>query len=188
MDMGTTPMNMGGSTPMDMGGSTMNMGGSTMDMGGGGMDMGGGDGYMMIMWFHFGMNEYVLFDFWRINNFASLAYSMAILFVASFLYEGLKFIRESLYAAHRKDNSGTCPGSRNKPHEELSWARGMCQPLHLVQTVLHAVQFLLSYLLMLVFMTYNVWLCLAVLFGATLGFFVFGWKKQSATDSTEHCH
>jgi len=37
-------------------------------------------------------------------------------------------------------------------------------------------------------MTYNVWLCLAVLFGATLGYFLFGWKKSVVVDVTEHCH
>lgn len=37
-------------------------------------------------------------------------------------------------------------------------------------------------------MTYNIWLCLAVLFGATLGYFLFGWKKSVVVDVTEHCH
>lgn len=177
MDMGTTPM-----APM---------GNSTMDMGGGGMDMGGGDMYMMIMWFHVGMNEYVLFDFWRVKDGRSLAYTLAILFVAAFVYEGLKYMRESLYVrnSHRSHaNSHSSSIELNKQLEQLSWSQGMFRTLHLVQTLLHAVQFLLSYLLMLVFMTYNVWLCLAVLFGATFGFFVFGWKKHSAVDITEHCH
>lgn len=37
-------------------------------------------------------------------------------------------------------------------------------------------------------MTYNIWLCSAVLFGATLGYFLFGWKKSVVVDVTEHCH
>ncbi|XP_034235046.1 high affinity copper uptake protein 1-like [Thrips palmi] len=185
-------MDTGVTKAMDMGGGGMDMGGTTMDMGGGGMDMGGGGGdmYMMIMWFHAGMNEYVLFDFWRVKDGASLAYSMVILFLAAFLYEGLKYTRESLYVKHnhKHGNSQTSSVELNGHHQETSWIRGMLRPLHLVQTGLHAVQFLLSYLLMLVFMTYNVWLCLAVLLGATFGFFVFGWKKEKAVDMTEHCH
>lgn len=59
---------------------------------------------------------------------------------------------------------------------------------HLLQTFLHILQISISYLLMLIFMTYNVWLCLAVLFGATLGYFLFGWKKSVVVDVTEHCH
>lgn len=64
----------------------------------------------------------------------------------------------------------------------------MFSTTHLLQTFLHIVQISVSYFLMLIFMTYNVWLCLAVLFGATLGYFLFGWKKSVVVDVTEHCH
>lgn len=146
------------------------------------------DMYMMTMWFHAGMNEYVLFHFWRVKDAGSLAYSMVILFLAAFSYEGLKYMRESLYANHnhKHGNSHTSSVELNGHHQPTR-TRGMLRPLHLVQTGLHAVQFLMSYLLMLVFMTFNVWLCLAVLLGATFGFFVFGFKKESAVDLTEHC-
>lgn len=60
--------------------------------------------------------------------------------------------------------------------------------MHTWQTVLHVVQVILSYLLMLIFMTYNVWLCLAVVLGAGAGYFFFGWKKSLVVDITEHCH
>lgn len=59
---------------------------------------------------------------------------------------------------------------------------------HAIQTGLHVVQIIVSYFLMLIFMTYNVWLCLAVVLGAGVGYFVFGWKKASVVDITEHCH
>jgi Ctr copper transporter family len=36
---------------------------------------------------------------------------------------------------------------------------------------------ILSYFLMLIVMYYNVWLCFAVVGGATLGYFCFGWTK-----------
>ena len=49
-------------------------------------------------------------------------------------------------------------------------------------------QVTVSYMLMLVFMTYNVWLCLAVALGAGAGYFCFGWRKQSTHDVNEHCH
>ncbi|CAG0885180.1 unnamed protein product [Cyprideis torosa] len=59
---------------------------------------------------------------------------------------------------------------------------------HLIQTGLHMLQILVSYVLMLIFMTYNVWLCLAVILGAGCGYFIFGWKKNYMVDITEHCH
>lgn len=37
-------------------------------------------------------------------------------------------------------------------------------------------------------MTYNVWLCVAVVAGAAVGYFLFGWKKSVIVDVTEHCH
>lgn len=60
--------------------------------------------------------------------------------------------------------------------------------MHLYQSFLHLVQVTLSLMLMLIFMTYNVWLCLAVVFGAMVGYFLFGWKKSVVVDVTEHCH
>jgi len=65
---------------------------------------------------------------------------------------------------------------------------GIFTSIHVAQTALHFVQFVLSYLLMLIFMTYNVWLCLGVAFGVTVGYFFFGWQRQTVHDTTEHCH
>ncbi|XP_050070881.1 high affinity copper uptake protein 1 isoform X3 [Anopheles maculipalpis] len=64
----------------------------------------------------------------------------------------------------------------------------MLSLMHLYQTVLHILQVTTSFLLMLIFMTYNTWLCLAVVLGAGLGYFLFGWKKSVIVDVTEHCH
>ena len=59
---------------------------------------------------------------------------------------------------------------------------------HGIQTLLHLVQFVVSYFLMLIFMTYNVYLCMAVAFGAAAGYFVFSWKRTIVNDVNEHCH
>lgn len=68
-----------------------------------------------------------------------------------------------------------------------------CRPtmfsrMHGFQTFLQIVQTVLSYFLMLIFMTYNVWLCVAVVIGTAVGYFLFGWKKSCIVDVTEHCH
>ena len=64
----------------------------------------------------------------------------------------------------------------------------MTSGMHFYQTLLHIIQVTLSFLLMLIFMTYNVWLCLAVVIGAATGYFLFSWKKSVIVDVTEHCH
>ena len=59
---------------------------------------------------------------------------------------------------------------------------------HLIQTLLHGIQVSVSYALMLIFMTYNAYLAIAVVAGATIGYFLFGWKKALVVDVNEHCH
>ena len=59
--------------------------------------------------------------------------------------------------------------------------------LHLLQTVLHMLQVFLGYLLMLAFMTYNVWLCVAIILGAGSGYFLFGWNSVAISNLGDHC-
>lgn len=70
----------------------------------------------------------------------------------------------------------------------LPCSQRMLSMAHLLQTVLHVIQVVVSYFLMLVFMTYNAYLCMAVAAGAGLGYFLFSWKKAVVVDITEHCH
>jgi copper transporter 1 len=47
----------------------------------------------------------------------------------------------------------------------------------------------IAYFLMLIMMTFNSWLCLAVILGSTTGFFLFGWRKSDDKDIGEdHQH
>jgi hypothetical protein len=66
-----------------------------------------------------------------------------------------------------------------------------CSVHHILQSWLHVVQVGVAYLLMLVAMTFNGWLFLAVCFGAGLGYFIFGKCRKSFSDfrtQSEHCH
>ena len=61
--------------------------------------------------------------------------------------------------------------------------------LHVFQAVLHTVLVFISMCLMLVFMTFNTWLCVAVCAGAGVGYLLFGRYRHSSTDdSEEYCH
>ena len=51
-------------------------------------------GDMMMMYFHGGFNEVILFDFWRISTLAGLIGSMVGCFIMGVLYEGIKSYRE----------------------------------------------------------------------------------------------
>ena len=48
----------------------------------------------MMMYFHGGFNEVILFDFWRISTLAGLIGSMVGCFIMGVLYEGIKSYRE----------------------------------------------------------------------------------------------
>ncbi|XP_063245131.1 high affinity copper uptake protein 1-like isoform X2 [Bacillus rossius redtenbacheri] len=149
-------------------------------------------GHSMSMAFHFGYTETVLFDSWKINGVGGLIGSMIGIFIMSALYEGLKYYREYLFwksynaLQYRAVSSPIDKGVA--ADDARTMQPSMCTPVHCFQTLLHVVQIILSYFLMLIFMTYNVWLCFAVVVGAATGYFLFGWKKSVIVDVTEHCH
>lgn len=45
------------------------------------------------MYFHFGLNEIILFSFWEISTIEGLIGSMVGIFILALLYEGLKYFR-----------------------------------------------------------------------------------------------
>ena len=64
----------------------------------------------------------------------------------------------------------------------------MCSGYHLLQTVLHAVQVFAGYILMLAVMCYNAWIFLSVVVGSGMGYLLFGWKRSSVLDTSDHCN
>lgn len=173
--------------------------------------------HMMSMSFHGGYNETILFEQWKIDSLSGLLWSMLLIFIMAALYEGLKYYREHLFwrtynalqyrpvtVTEKNPRNGAVANNNGSPTDgggddgsrvvhmvgEVIHKQPptMLSIMHLFQTFLHILQVTLSFLLMLIFMTYNTWLCLAVVLGASLGYFLFGWKKSVIVDVTEHCH
>lgn len=163
----------------------------------------------MGMVFHFSDTESILFTFWHTNSAVSMVVACLIVFLVAILYEGLKFYREwiktrkrleggalngrSLRSTRSHHHEGQMPGLDSLSHfsaipaNDQSSSGGVakwCTRMHLYQTVLHMFHVLISFLLMLVFMTCNIWLCAAVVLGAGIGYFIFFVKDNSVT---EHC-
>ncbi|XP_062586104.1 high affinity copper uptake protein 1-like isoform X2 [Saccostrea cucullata] len=166
-----------------------------------------GCGNGMSMFFHAGKCEYILFDGVQTKTVAGMVAACIIVFLLAVLYEGLKVFREyllkkalitgskyqevtigangqSIVAETNIKNSHQVVFGNPILHNRLT----MISTSHLIQTTLHVVQVFISYCLMLIFMTYNVWLCLAVILGAGAGYFFFGWKRAVVVDVNEHCH
>jgi copper transporter 1 len=49
--------------------------------------------HSMRMWFHGGYEEVILFDWWRIESFSGMLFSVIVIFAMATLYEGLKWLR-----------------------------------------------------------------------------------------------
>ncbi|XP_053952502.1 high affinity copper uptake protein 1-like [Anastrepha ludens] len=145
-----------------------------------------------MMLFHGGHCEQILWKSWTAMSIVEFILSAFAIFLIAFLYEALKFLRQFLLRreleriAKNKEKQGdvchTIAGLKNKRFLER-----IIRPPHLIQTSLFLFQVTLSMLLMLIFMTFNYWLCLAVILGLTIGYFLFGWIKDDAYDS-DCCH
>ena len=75
------------------------------------------------------------------------------------------------------------PGRKLK-HYTLTWS------MHSLQSALHVVQVGLGYILMLLAMTYNGWLFLAVILGAGIGYFSFARVRHLSSpfrEQQDHC-
>ena len=49
---------------------------------------------------------------------------------------------------------------------------------HVVQTFMYAAEFLVSYILMLIVMTYNIWIFIICIIGTGVGYFFIAWHQQ----------
>ncbi|CAG0904689.1 unnamed protein product [Darwinula stevensoni] len=146
---------------------------------------------MMPMYFHFSKSATILFEKWAINNAGGLIGSMIAIFLMAVIYEGLKYYRDYLFRRASNAIVGSVSSTDSKGiivQPASSAETRMLGQHHLLQTLLHVIQITLSYFLMLIFMTYNAWLCIAVVLGAGVGYFIFGWRKSIVVDITEHCH
>ncbi|CAM4950556.1 unnamed protein product [Rotaria socialis] len=139
------------------------------------------DMMMMAMTFHGGYNEQILFDQWHTTTVGAFTASWFAVFFFAVLYEALKTFRDAL---SKRDFCQACSQTENR---QQTLARLLSFP-HAIQTLLHIVQMAFSYLLMLVAMTYNTYLLIAIVLGAGLGHFLFGWRRSSVIDYNEHCH
>ncbi|XP_074599683.1 high affinity copper uptake protein 1-like isoform X1 [Brevipalpus obovatus] len=160
---------------------------------------------MMKMYFHFDLGDILLFKNWKLESTGSMVIACVIFFLIAFFYEGLKSYREFLYRRYMRQRSyqvsvitprdgcpERCSGDPNNfpsttVPEAIITCRMWSMP-HISQSLLHVLQVTTSYVLMLGFMTFNVWICLAIVLGAGHGYFAFCWRRLTIIDTTEHCN
>ncbi|XP_055968923.1 high affinity copper uptake protein 1-like [Sorex fumeus] len=129
---------------------------------------------MMPTAFYFGyQNVELLFPGVVMNSPTDMVLAVLAIFILAVCSEGLKLARENL----------PLRAASGQRWQLLSWP-------HLVQTLLHVLQVLLTYVLMLTVMTYNAYFALAVLVGVSVGYLLFRWKKTMHVDPDleDPCH
>ncbi|CAD6192240.1 unnamed protein product [Caenorhabditis auriculariae] len=147
----------------------------------------------MNMILHFGEREMILFSFWKTGSLTGMAVSMLITFLMCIVYEAIKSFRYFLAVYHSKQriqgrqNSGGTSNSVNSGADAVSedsiqvapliqlsgFTRKLFTPYRISQAALYGLQAVLAYALMLIVMTFNVNLILAVVFGEAVGYFLF---------------
>ncbi|GAB7364188.1 hypothetical protein MBLNU230_g4739t1 [Neophaeotheca triangularis] len=142
-----------------------------------GMDM-GGDQPMCSMNMIFTWdteNLCIIFSSWRITSTFSLILSLAAVVALTAGYEAVRELSRR-YEERQVASMENMPRSSALAEEKKG---------KLVKSVLYGVQVFYSFFIMLLFMTYNGWIMIAVGVGAALGFALF---SGGTVTKTAACH
>ncbi|CAK1364187.1 unnamed protein product [Cercospora beticola] len=147
-------------------------------------------------------NLCIVFSSWRISGAWSLIWSLAAVVALTAGYEAVREAsRRYEQQLERRTGGLTLPDTENDasthsvPHNERSsllWIPGTQSVSEekkgkLIKAILYGVQVFYSFFIMLLFMTYNGWIMIAVGVGATVGYLMFSGAGNSATKSAA-CH
>lgn len=120
---------------------------------------------------------YIFFQWWTASTTLSLAFAIFMVFALAFFYETIVNLRArydaSLLARNSPDvptvTSQCCSASSNKL--SINTPRSFTTTQALIRSVLFAFSNFYSLFLMMIFMTYNAYLCIALVLGAGTGHF-----------------
>jgi len=130
-------------------------------------------------------NLCIVFKQWRITGTLSLLISILAIMA---LCAGYELVRD---LARRYENS--VESKQDPPNESSSLIPGRSTPMstkndrqvHMIKAAFYATQVFYSFFIMLLFMTYNGWIMLAVAAGSFVGYLI--WGGGSATKAAA-CH
>ncbi|EFA76788.1 hypothetical protein PPL_09539 [Heterostelium album PN500] len=151
-------------------------------------------GTTMYSFFHWDfLGQAILFKGWVTNNVGIYVLTLFVMFGMAVFSEFFTSYRHSLnYNA--TDNPETTPlindtEEVSKKTSDLRKNWNKFSATHYWKTFCHIVQYVVNYFIMLVVMTFNAGLALAILGGIATGYFIFG-KKRVADNIAEEelCH
>lgn len=112
--------------------------------------------------------SHILFKDWSVSSIGGLVGSCIAIVVIAIFFESLKSYKGPYRKRLYRRDCESIPLIRRLHKNE----NRLTLTDHLKKTFLFVVRFLVGYFLMLVAMTYNVWLFLAVVIGCGLGYFL----------------
>ncbi|GAV05901.1 hypothetical protein RvY_15960 [Ramazzottius varieornatus] len=158
---------------------------------------------MMPMYFHFDLPSHILFKTWSPQTTGEMVGAAIAVFCLAVTYEALKLGRQILHANEAKNKRRRTVSTESLPaapadiphgsvkHDLVSTLRAMFRWMHLLQTILHGIQFVIGYWLMLAAMTFSVWLFIGMVLGTMFGYFLFHWNPANdgyMNLQNDHCH
>ncbi|PTB81441.1 Ctr copper transporter [Trichoderma longibrachiatum ATCC 18648] len=130
-------------------------------------------------------NLCIVFRQWHVRSTASLIFSLLAVVLLGIGYEALRSVSPAPQHAYRDDDeeivTETPAFHRSGQNRETVSKRG-----HVIKATLYAIQNFYAFMLMLVFMTYNGWVMVAVSLGAFVGYLLFGHSTSATKDNA--CH
>nr|XP_025969619.1 probable low affinity copper uptake protein 2 [Dromaius novaehollandiae] len=135
----------------------------------------------MQMVFFFSDKVVLLFDFWNVHSPGGMVLSVLVILLLSVLYETVKIgkakvLRRAILAIPRSLSQESLAeqdeGSSDSSHTQHGTTQGRWFLYHVSQTLLHVIQVVVGYMVMLAVMSYNAWIFLGVIVGSVLGYFV----------------
>ncbi|KAK4449261.1 Ctr copper transporter family-domain-containing protein [Podospora aff. communis PSN243] len=129
---------------------------------------------MLFTWDY--QNVCVVFRQWHISSPLSLIVSLLGIVAIVAGYEALREAIRQFEARTTKRIEGAPRHNRDDAARRA----------HVIKAVLYGVQNFYAFMIMLIFMTYNGWIMIAVSVGAGLGYLVFGGRTAATKDTA--CH
>ncbi|KAF6127234.1 solute carrier family 31 member 2 [Phyllostomus discolor] len=134
----------------------------------------------MEMHFIFSDKVVLLFDFWRVHSPAGIAVSVLVVLLLAVLYESIKFAKTKLLyrtlvnmpTSTSERLEGTDQDSSSSESPPVSRPRLRWWLSHFGLSLIHVVQVVIGYFVMLAVMSYNTWIFLGVVLGAAVGYYL----------------
>lgn len=140
---------------------------------------------MMHMTFYWGTDATILFQSWKTSGPVSYAVALLLTVVLCVLHEALTSFRVNFVVAVKADEGVNeesallrIYGLRGRRRSTARLVVGSC---------LYGLNAACSYVLMLIVMTFNLGLCLAVVAGHALGYQMFGYSRPGVSQADVCC-